>query len=80
MSGRGVVYADVVLDTVFPHDKPQMLFWNVDSKTDGNMDVEITYFTSGLTWNSDYTLVADAADKSARVEGFIRVHNRSGEA
>jgi hypothetical protein len=69
-----------LLDTVFPHDKPQMLFWNVDSEADGNMDVEITYFTSGLTWNSDYTLVADADDKSARVEGFVRVHNRSGEA
>jgi hypothetical protein len=40
-----------VLDTTFPHDKPQMLYWNVKSEFDGESVIEITYFTSGITWS-----------------------------
>jgi len=36
-----------VLDTTFPHDKPQMLYWNVQSEIDGEATIQITYFTSG---------------------------------
>src|SRR5438874_717715 len=32
-----------VLDTTFPHAKPQMLYWNVQSEIDGEATVEITY-------------------------------------
>ena len=44
-----------VLDTTFPHDKPQMLYWNVQSDMDGEASIEITYFTSGITWSADYS-------------------------
>src|SRR5262245_11447656 len=37
-----------LLDTTFPHDKPQMLYWNVRSGFDGDAAVEITYFSSGI--------------------------------
>ena len=43
-----------VLDTTYPHDKPQMLYWNVQSDFDGDATIEITYFTSGITWTADY--------------------------
>src|SRR2546427_12989422 len=59
-----------VLDTTFPHDKPQMLYWNVQSDFDGEATVEISYFTSGITWSADYTLVADKNEKACIVEGF----------
>ncbi len=49
-----------VLDTTFPHDKPQMLYWNVQSEIDGEAIVEITYFTSGISWSADYVCIADA--------------------
>src|SRR4051812_45834305 len=68
-----------VLDTTFPHDKPQMLYWNVGSEIDGEARVEITYFTSGITWSADYVAVADAAEKEMSLDGFVRVTNRSGE-
>ena len=42
-----------VLDTTFPHDKPQMLYWNVQSELDGEALIEITYFTSGISWSAD---------------------------
>ncbi len=48
-----------VLDTTFPHAKPQMLYWNVQSDFDGEATIEITYFTSGITWSADYIAIAD---------------------
>src|SRR5829696_5794576 len=48
-----------VRDTTFPHDKPQMLYWNVQSEFDGEAKIEITYFTSGITWSADYIGIAD---------------------
>jgi hypothetical protein len=68
-----------VLDTTFPHDKPQMLYWNVQSEIDGEATIEITYFTSGISWSADYECVADAKEKNMRLEGFVRVSNNSGE-
>ncbi|MCH8259460.1 MAG: hypothetical protein IIC46_04565, partial [Planctomycetes bacterium] len=47
-----------ILDTTFPHDKPQMLYWNVKSDFNGSAVVEISYFTSGITWAADYVCVA----------------------
>ena len=67
-----------MLDTTFPHDKPQMLYWNVQSEIDGEATVEITYFTSGISWSADYVLVADPA-RAVGFEGFVRVSNNSGE-
>src|SRR6186713_550329 len=68
-----------VLDTTFPHDKPQMLNWNVQSDFDGAATIQITYFTSGVTWSADYIAIADAAEANLQFEGFVRVHNNSGE-
>ena len=68
-----------VLDTTFPHDKPQMLYWNVQSDFDGPATIEITYFTSGITWSADYVCIADKNEKEMKLEGFVRVSNNSGE-
>ena len=69
-----------VLDTTFPHDKPQMLYWNVQSDLDGEATIQITYFTSGITWKADYVCVADPDEKTMNMDGFVRVFNNSGEA
>jgi hypothetical protein len=68
-----------VVDTTFPHAKPQMLYWNVQSEIDGEAKVQITYFTSGITWSADYLGIADKAEKQVSLEGFVRVFNNSGE-
>jgi hypothetical protein len=68
-----------VLDTTYPHDKPQMLFWNVQSEIDGEATIQITYFTSGITWSADYLLIADKDEKQLSFDGFVRVFNNSGE-
>jgi hypothetical protein len=68
-----------VLDTTYPHDKPQMLYWNVQSEIDGEATIQITYFTSGITWSADYLLIADKDEKQLNFDGFVRVFNKSGE-
>src|SRR5438874_3547369 len=59
-----------VLDTTYPHDKPQMLYWNVQSEFDGEATIEITYFTSGITWSADYVALATADEKLTGFDGF----------
>ena len=68
-----------VLDTTFPHAKPQMLYWNVQSELDGEATIQITYFTSGITWSADYVCLANADETQMGFEGFVRVFNNSGE-
>ena len=68
-----------VLDTTFPHAKPQMLYWNVQSELDGEAMIQITYFTSGITWSADYVCIANADETQMGFEGFVRVFNNSGE-
>jgi len=72
-----------VADTVFPGQKPQHLFWNIDSTFEGEVKVEVTYFTSGLTWTMDYVGITDPDESGTSgvmdFTGHVRVFNRSGE-
>ena len=68
-----------VQDTTFPHDKPQMLYWNVKSELDGEATIQITYFTSGITWSADYIAIADKEEHKLDIDGFVRITNNSGE-
>src|SRR5512136_1508299 len=68
-----------LLDTTYPHDKPQMLYWNVQSEIDGEAGVEITYFTSGLTWSADYVCTTNPDETQMSITGYVRVFNQSGE-
>ena len=62
-----------LLDTTFPHDKPQMLFWNVRSEYEGDATVEITYFTSGISWSADYVCISDPEEEHISFEGYQAV-------
>lgn len=68
-----------VLDTTFPHDKPQILYWNVQSDASREAVIEISYFTSGIRWVADYLAIADTDEKTLRLDSFVRVYNNSGE-
>ncbi|MHC4445330.1 MAG: DUF4139 domain-containing protein [Planctomycetota bacterium] len=68
-----------LLDTTYPHDKPQMLYWNVRSETNSEAMVEISYFTSGLTWSADYICITDPQETNMDITGYVRVFNNSGE-
>lgn len=68
-----------LLDTTFPHDRPQVLYWNIQSEMAGEATVEISYFTSGITWAADYTAIASPSEDQLRLESFVTVTNNSGE-
>ncbi len=68
-----------VMDTTFPHDKPQMLYWNVQAEESLEAEVEISFFTSGIDWAADYVAIADRDEKHLALQGFVRVNNGSGE-
>jgi len=68
-----------VADTVFPGQKPQHLFWNIVSEFEGQVQFEVTYFTSGLTWSMDYVSIVDPPEERMQFRGYVRVYNRSGE-
>ncbi|HRP69294.1 MAG TPA: hypothetical protein PLY93_07165, partial [Turneriella sp.] len=66
-------------DTSFPPGRNDALQWNIDSTLSGVARIEINYFTSGITWNADYTAITNTKETSMDVDGFIRVINNSGE-
>jgi len=68
-----------VLDTTFPGDRPQVLIWNIESAFEGQVRVEVSYFTSGISWSADYVMITDAAETQATFDGYVTVVNRSGE-
>jgi len=78
---RPLEHADAieVRDTVYPGAKPQHLIWSIDSQYEGQAMVEVSYFTSGLTWSMDYVALCDPAEDALSFRGFVRVHNNSGE-
>jgi len=68
-----------IADTVFPGQKPQHLIWNIRSSVEGEVPVEVTYFTSGLTWSMDYVVRTNPDESRMDLEGHVRVFNQSGE-
>ncbi len=68
-----------LLDTTFPHGRPQTLYWRVQSETNREATIEISYFTSGITWAADYRAIAMPDERTLRLESFVRVTNNSGE-
>lgn len=66
-------------NTIFPHAKPQMLYWNIESAMEALASVEISYFTSGISWQADYSAMLDAEGESMSMDNFVRITNYSGE-
>ncbi len=78
---RALSHADEVevLDVSFPPRVTNTLEWRINSEFAGEVQVEIRYFTSGITWTADYVAEADKAEKSLALAGHVRVTNHSGE-
>ncbi len=68
-----------VLDTTFPADRPQVLIWNVESRFEGQVKVEVSYFTSGISWAADYVMITDPDETKMGFDGYVTVVNNSGE-
>src|SRR5437867_2971406 len=58
---RALTHADQVevLDVSFPARVTNTLEWRIHSEVAGEVQVEIRYFTSGITWAADYVAEAN---------------------
>src|SRR5213080_4132129 len=63
---RALTHADAVdvLDASFPPRVTNTLEWRIQSETAGEVVCEIRYFTSGISWASDYVANADKQEKT----------------
>jgi len=78
---RALTHADAVevLDVSFPPRVTNTLEWRIQSEFAGEVQVEIRYFTSGISWSADYIAAANKAEKLMALAGNVRVNNNSGE-
>jgi hypothetical protein len=78
---RALTHADAVdvLDVSFPPRVADTLEWRVNSEFAGEVQVEIRYFTSGISWAADYAAEAAKDEKAMTLSGWVRVNNNSGE-
>src|SRR5436309_4083629 len=77
---RALSHADAVdlLDVSFPPRVTNTLEWRIHSEFAGEVEVEIRYFTSGISWSADYVAEADKAEKLMRLAGNVRVNDNTG--
>ena len=68
-----------VLDVSFPPRVNNTLEWRIRSEVAGEVEVQIRYFTSGITWAADYVAEAAQNEKTMSLAGQVRVTNQSGE-
>ncbi len=81
LSMRPMAHADKIdiTDLMFPPRAQNTGIWNIQSRISGNVPFEITYLTSGLSWRAFYMGTLTPDETAMRLEGYVRVTNRSGE-
>jgi len=68
-----------LLDISYPPRINTQGIWTVESEVEGEVPVEITFFTSGISWRAFYMATLTADEKTMRLQGYVRATNRSGE-
>jgi len=68
-----------IAELVYPPRVRNLGLWNVESEIAGNIPVEISYLTSGLSWRAFYMGTLTEDEKTMRLKGYVRVTNNSGE-
>jgi len=63
----------------FPPRVKNLGLWNIDSRISAPVPVEITYFTSGLSWRAFYMGTLTEDETKMNLKGYVRVANNSGE-
>ncbi|MCA1793731.1 MAG: hypothetical protein LC660_07640, partial [Desulfobacteraceae bacterium] len=63
----------------FPPDTKDLAIWQVYAQTPCRAEIEISYFTAGISWESYYTAILSSDKSHIRLTGHLRIQNRSGE-
>ncbi len=54
------------------------LVWQLLADQAGDQEVEITYLTSGLSWQADYVVLLSEAEDAIDLDGWVTMRNTSG--
>lgn len=54
------------------------LVWMIDGKGEGVQNVDVSYLTSGFSWQCDYILALSPDEKSGDFSGWVTITNASG--
>jgi hypothetical protein len=54
------------------------LVWQLMANEAGSQDVEITYLTGGVSWQSDYVVLLGSDEESIDLDGWVTMRNNSG--
>ncbi|MHC4157045.1 MAG: DUF4139 domain-containing protein, partial [Planctomycetota bacterium] len=68
-----------IADLTYPPRVRNLGLWNIHSGISGNVPVEITYLTSGLSWRAFYMGTLTENEETMRLQAYVRVTNNSGE-
>ena len=68
-----------VLDTSYPGESHEMLIWTVSAEETVSAKVEISYFTSGISWAAEYHGVLSTNEETMKLTAYVTVTNNSGE-
>lgn len=77
--GKEATSALEVMDTSYPAESHEMLIWTIACTKAGGFEVEISYFTSGISWQAEYTGIVNDGETSVDLTSYVTVHNHSGE-
>jgi hypothetical protein len=53
--------------------------WTIESQIAGEVPVEITFFTSGISWQAFYMATLATDEQTMQLQNYVRVNNHSGE-
>jgi hypothetical protein len=68
-----------ITELAYPPRVKNLGVWNIESQVSGEVPVQITYLTSGLTWRAFYMGTLAGDEKTMRLRAYVRVTNNSGE-
>lgn len=68
-----------IFEMIFPPRVNELGMWRIRSRVSEEVPVEINYFTSGLSWQSFYLATLTEDQSAMKLQGYVRVTNRSGE-
>lgn len=77
IAGDGAGYA--LTETTYPPEQPNTLVWRITAPEDGPAPLEVSYFTSGLTWSASYTLILSHDESEGTLSADFSISNLSGE-
>ncbi len=68
-----------LVEVAYPPGLNTKAVWTVQSEVEGEVPVEITFFTSGVSWRAFYMGTLSPDERTMRLQNYVRVQNQSGE-